>query len=86
LLVPRKTKSPKPEVVGLLGVGLDHADGHKRITQAEDILLIGGSEETHEKMQDVVIYFSESLDQRGKSLRDAEPQEVIDLLQKAMDR
>jgi hypothetical protein len=84
--VARKTKSSKPEVVGLLGVGLDNTDGHKRITEAEDILLIGGSQETHEKMQDVVIYFSESLDQRGKRLRDAEPQEVIDLLQKALDR
>ena len=82
----RKAESSKPEVVGLLGVGLDNADGHKRITEAEDILLIGGSEETHEKMQDVVIYFSESLQERGKRLRDVEPQEVIDLLQKAMDR
>jgi len=84
--VARKAKTSKPEIVGLLGVGLDNADGHKRITEAEDILLIGGSEETHEKMQDVVIYFSEALQERGKRLKDAEPQEVIDLLQKALDR
>ena len=84
--MPRKAKTSKPEVVGLIGVGLDNADGHKRITQAEDILLVGGSQETHEKMQDVAIYFAESLQERGKKLRDAEPQEVIDLLFKAMDR
>jgi hypothetical protein len=84
--VARKAKSSKPEIVGLFGVGLDNTDGHKRITEAEDILLIGGSEETHERMQDVVIYFTESLQERGKRLRDAEPQEVIDLLQKALDR
>lgn len=82
----RKAKTSKPEIVGLLGVGLDNTDGHTRITEAEDILLIGGSEETHEKMQDVVIYFSESLHERGKRLKDVEPQEVIDLLQKALDR
>jgi hypothetical protein len=84
--VPRKAKTSKPEVVGLLGIGLDNADGHKRITEAEDIILVGGSQETHEKMQDVVIYFCESLQERGKRLRDTEPQEVIDLLQKALDR
>ena len=84
--MPRKANKTKPEVVGLLGVGLDSTDGHERITRAEDILLIGGSQETHEKMQDVVIYFAESLHDRGKRLCDAEPSEVIDLLQEAMDR
>ena len=84
--MPRKTKRSKPEVVGLLGVGLDNQDGHKRITQADDVLLIGGSEETHERMQDVAIYFNEALEQRGKRLQDAEPQEVIDLLAKALER
>ena len=84
--MPRKAKKTKPEIVGLLGVGLDNADGHKRVTRAEDILLVGGSQETHEKMQDVVIYFSESLQERGKRLCEAEPEEVIDLLHRAMDR
>jgi len=84
--VARKAKQSKSEVIGLFGVGLDNSDGHQRITEAEDILLIGGSEETHEKMQDVVIHFCESLEERGKRLREVEPQEVLDLLQKAMDR
>jgi hypothetical protein len=82
--VPKKTK--KPKVVAMLGVGLDQKDDHKRITQAEDIILLGGSEETHEKMQDVAIHFNESLKDRGKRLCDASPEEVFDLLQRAMDR
>lgn len=82
----KKSKSAKPEVVGLLGVGLDQDDGHKRITRADDVVLVGGSQETHEKMQDVAIYFNESLQERGKRLSDAEPQEVIDLLLRALDR
>ena len=82
--MPKKTK--KPKVVGLLGVGLDQKDDHKRITTADDILLVGGSEETHERMQDVAIHFTESLQNRGKRLADASPEEVFDLLQRAMDR
>ena len=84
--MPRKMPVKKPEIVGLLGIGLDHQDGHKRITQGEEFLLVGGSEETHEHMQDVAIRFEESLKERGKRLRDAAPREVIDLLNKAMDR
>jgi hypothetical protein len=82
--VPKKTK--KSKVVGLVGVGLDQTDDHKRITEAEDILLVGGSEETHERMQDVAIHFAESLQNRGKRLCDASPEEVVDLLRRAMDR
>jgi hypothetical protein len=86
VVVARKTRAKKEQVVGLLGVGLDNDDGHQRITRADDIVLVGGSQETHEKMQDVAIHFSESLKERGKRLQDAEPAEVIDLLREAMDR
>jgi len=33
------------KINGILGLGLDNADGHQRITKAEDVLLVGGSEE-----------------------------------------
>jgi hypothetical protein len=86
--VPRKraVKKVQPEVVGLLGLGLDNRDEHKRITQAEDFLLVGGSEETHQRMQDVAIHFSESLKERGKRLADASVEEVVDLLRRAAER
>ena len=76
----------KAKVAGLLGLGLDNDDGHKRITKGDEFLLVGGSQETHEKMQDVAIHFSESLQNRGKTLQEAEPEEVLDLLRKALDR
>lgn len=85
--MPRKPNARnKPEVVGLLGVGLDNQDGHQRITRSEEFLLVGGSEETHEKMQDTAIRFTESLQAKGKRLEDASVQEVLDLLHKAADR
>ncbi len=82
----RKSKSKKEEVVGLLGVGLDGDDGHKRVTTGEEFVLVGGSSETHEKMQNVVIHFTESLQDRGKRVCDAEAAEILDLLTRAIER
>lgn len=58
----------KPKVLGFLGVGLDNKDGQHRLTRSEHFLLIGGSKETHEKMQDAAIRFDEALQRRGKPL------------------
>ena len=81
-----KTKAKTEEVVGLIGVGFDNADGHQRITKGEEFVLVGGSEDTHERMQDVAIHVTESLKTKGKRLQDAEIQELLDLVQMALDR
>ena len=39
----------------LLGLGFDGKDGHKRYTKGDDFVLMGGSEETHEKMTEAAI-------------------------------
>jgi hypothetical protein len=77
------TDNGKRQVIGLVGLGLDSKDGHQRLTRAQDIVLLGGSQETHEAMQDLVIKFDASLRQRGMRLRDATLQEVIELLDDA---
>jgi hypothetical protein len=82
----KKTKKEQPEVVGFLGVGLDNQDGHKRITRSEEFLLVGGSADTHEQMQDTVIRFGEALRRKGQSLRETSAEEAFDLLRDAMDR
>jgi hypothetical protein len=53
----------------LLGIGLD-GDGHKRVTNGPDFLLVGGSEETHDVMQEQAIKIGEELDRRGQRLAD----------------
>jgi hypothetical protein len=73
------------QVLGLLGIGLDNRDGHKRVTRNEHFLLVGGSPETHESMQEIAIRFSGSLKERGKRLQDASVDEVIDMLHEATD-
>jgi hypothetical protein len=80
-----KKERGEPEVLGFLGVGLDSKDGHKRVTQSELFLLVGGSEETHEQMQDTAIRFEESLKQRGKQLSETSADEAADLLREAME-
>jgi hypothetical protein len=82
----KKTKKERTEVVGFLGVGLDNEDGHKRITRSEEFLLVGGSADTHERMQDTAIRFGEALRRKGKDLRETSAEEAIDLLRDAMER
>jgi hypothetical protein len=67
----------------LLGLGLDNNDGHKRITTGEDFSIVGGSQETHEKMTETVIKTFETLDRRGKSIHSVEPQELGEILRES---
>ncbi len=66
----------------LLGVGLDNDDGHKRITQADEFSIVGGSENTHERMTETVIKTFEDMKNDGKTLSNIEPEQLSELLQK----
>lgn len=78
-----KRKRTQPEVVGFLGVGLDGKDEHRRLTRSEHFLLFGGSEDTHERMQETAIKFDEALERAGKKLREASLEEIIELFHDA---
>ena len=54
----------------LLGLGFDGKDGHKRITTGKNFLLLGGSKQTHEGMQEKAVKLNEKLSQRGKQLEE----------------
>ena len=86
--MPRKKskKKPEPTVGGILGVGLDAEDGHKRVTQTDEMVLVGGSEATHERMQETAIRFGEELEKRGKALPETTVREAMDLLREALER
>jgi hypothetical protein len=81
----RKKQDNRQEVLGFLGVGLDNQDGHRRVTQGEHFLLVGGSEETHERMQDTALKFDEALKRRGKTLKETSAEEALDLLHDALE-
>ena len=62
----------------LLGVGLD-SDGKKRITTGPNFALIGGTEETHERMTEHAIKINEKLKARGRRLETVSPAEFDDI-------
>jgi hypothetical protein len=64
----------------ILGLGLDNADGHVRITRGENFDIFLGSESTHEQLQDTCIKINEKLSQRGKRLEDLSRDEFVDLI------
>ncbi len=66
----------------LLGLGFDSKDGHVRITKGENFRLFGGSQETHEMMQEKAVKFNEQLDKRHKSLDDINEKEFFDIARK----
>lgn len=81
-----KKKKKSPARAGLLGVGLDNEDGHKRITTGEQFAIVGGSEETHGRMTETVVKTFEELKNRGKRLEHVEPQELAEILHRSTPR
>ena len=79
-MAKKKAKQKKTELVGFLGVGLDNKDGEHRLTRSEHFFLIGGSPETHERMQDTAIRFDENLRRKGKTLNETSVDEAIEIL------
>lgn len=68
----------------LLGVGLDGRDGHYRETRSNEFFLVGGSDRTHEIMQEKALALTEELRRRGKKLADVDdPEELRDIARDA---
>lgn len=69
----------------LLGVGLD-SDGHKRITEADRFLIVGGTEETHDFMTETASKTFETLKRKGKELEDTTGEELSEIIRDSMPR
>ena len=82
----KKKKKKKAPLAGLLGVGFDADDGHKRITTGEQFAILGGSAETHEKMTETVVKTFEELKTRGKKIEEVEHHELAEIVQKSTPR
>jgi len=82
----KSKKKSEPKVGGILGLGLDAEDGHRRITETDEMTIVGGSETTHERMQETAIRFGEELERRGKALPETSVREAMDLLRAAIEK
>ncbi|MBQ9089362.1 MAG: hypothetical protein IJY46_11360 [Lentisphaeria bacterium] len=67
----------------LLGMGFDNTDGQRRITKGDNFCLVGGSEETHERMTETTIKFNEKLARKGKHLSELSREEFMDMMRDA---
>jgi hypothetical protein len=76
-------KKRQPKISGILGVGLDNEDGHKRITTGEKFILVGGSEDTHERMTETMVKTFEELKRRDKQLESVDPRELGEIIAKS---
>ncbi len=78
----RTTEHKTSAQAHLIGLGLDNEDGHVRITKAEEFSVLGGSQDTHDKMTETACKTFEDLGRKGKRLVEVEPQELSDLIEK----
>lgn len=69
----------------MLGLGLDNDDGHTRLTKGDNFVLLGGSQDTHARMQETAIKINEHLDQRGKRLEEVSLGELRDIVHDVAD-
>ena len=81
----KKKKQPAKQA-GILGVGFDNQDGHKRFTTGEQFAIVGGSEETHGRMTETLVKTFEELKSRQKQLHQIEPGELAEILHKSTPR
>lgn len=73
-------QAPQPKKKAmLLGLGLDQEDELLRVTRGENFHLVGGSDGTHELMQEKCVKFNEKLKRREKRLEDLAPREFLEL-------
>ncbi|MBX7166720.1 MAG: hypothetical protein K1X74_10275 [Pirellulales bacterium] len=79
----KSAKKDQPRTA-LLGLGLDGTDGHTRITRGDSVFLVGGSQETHARMQETVIKVTERLEKRGKRLEETGLRELRDVFHDVM--
>lgn len=86
--LPKKTqsKSEQTKDAALLGVGFDNQDEETRLTKGENYLLVGGSKQTHEIMQETAVRVNEQLEKKGKRLADLEPNEFRDVMAEAVEK
>ena len=67
----------------MMGLGLDNKDGHKRVTKGDNFYLVGGSEETHDRMVETAIKVNEKLAKKGKHLSEVSGEEFTDIVREA---
>ncbi|MDO4630549.1 MAG: hypothetical protein Q4C70_15325 [Planctomycetia bacterium] len=72
------------KISSMLGIGLD-SDGETRLTHGRNFSLVGGTQKTHEIMQETFCKVNENLDRRGKDLQETTRHELRDVFQEVVE-
>ena len=64
----------------ILGLGLDHEDGHLRLTKGKGFDIYQGSEESHDQMHELCRKILDRIEKQGKQLQDLSREEFASLL------
>ena len=70
----------------VLGLGFDAKDGQMRITKGPNFRLFGGSEPTHERMQETCMRFNEELHRLGRTIEEIDPEEARQIIRRIESR
>jgi len=62
------------------------SDGHTRITKGDNYTLVGGTEHTHEIMQETAEKVNEHLKKKSKELSDLTSEELQDIAEKILSK
>lgn len=79
----KKPSRDDKKIAGLVGIGLDNSDGHKRLTTGDKFAVVGGSEETHGRMTETVVKTFEHLKRRGKDISEVSRGELTEIIHKS---
>ncbi len=83
--ITKASRKPAAQA-GLVGIGLDNEDGHKRITSGDQFVLVGGSQETHERMTETVVKTFEELKRRDRRLETIDRRELAEIVHQVAPR
>ena len=71
--------SPRRLRAAIIGFGLDGHDDPQRLSTGEQCLLVGGSEETHAEMLEIMLRLESELERRNQTLADVTPVELAEI-------
>ncbi len=71
--------APRRLRAAIIGFGLDGSGAPQRLSTGEECLLVGGSEETHAEMLEIMLRLESELERLNRNLADVTPTELAEI-------
>ena len=70
----------------LVGLRVEKADGHTRVSRGEDFVALGGSKEGHEHLRETVAEISDEVKRRGREMGEVRREELKEIVARAIEK